>query len=251
RPRPLAEQPAATARPVRRAVRGGPDAAGGPRAVRDGTAAEAGRAGGGGLVRPPAGRAAGAGDRRRVGGKGAGEAAAPGGWAGALQRSGAAAEAEAVLRRGQRRHPTDVWLNFALAHHLHKKARPDRAEAVRFYTAARSLRPEVGHDLAHALEELDRHEEAVAIFEELCRLRPDNSRHVNCLAYALIKVGRLEEAVAVARKAMRLAPDRAGPPNNLGLALKDQGKLAEAEKAFREAIRLRPTYHEAHANLAS
>jgi eukaryotic-like serine/threonine-protein kinase len=65
----------------------------------------------------------------------------------ALHHAGDAAAAEAVLRGAQRRHPGDVWVNYDLAGVLEKLARRD--DAIRYYTAARSIRPET----AHALED--------------------------------------------------------------------------------------------------
>ncbi len=65
----------------------------------------------------------------------------------ALHHGGDAAAAEAVLRAAQRRHPGDVWVNYDLAGVLEKLARRD--DAIRYYTAARSIRPET----AHALED--------------------------------------------------------------------------------------------------
>ena len=61
----------------------------------------------------------------------------------ALKDAGDPAGAEAVLRRAQQRHPGDVWINYDLASSLEKLAR--REEAIRYYTAARSLRPETAH----------------------------------------------------------------------------------------------------------
>ncbi len=68
----------------------------------------------------------------------------------ALNNAADPAGAEAVLRRAQQRYPGDVWINYDLAIALEKLAR--REEAIRYYTAARSLRPETAHELAHALE---------------------------------------------------------------------------------------------------
>ncbi len=70
--------------------------------------------------------------------------------------------AEAVLRRAQQRHPGDVWINYDLARALEKLAR--REEAIRYYTAARSLRPETAHELAHTLGYKGEREEEIAIF---------------------------------------------------------------------------------------
>ena len=88
----------------------------------------------------------------------------------ALKDAGDPAGAEAVLRRAQRRYPGDVWINYDLASSLEKLAR--REEAIRYYTAARSLRPETAHELAHALGDKGERDEEIAVFEDLRRLRP-------------------------------------------------------------------------------
>jgi serine/threonine-protein kinase len=73
---------------------------------------------------------------------------------GALHGAGDPTGAEAVLREGQRRYPGDVWLNYNLAACLERLNR--REEAIRYYMAAKSLRPETAHSLAHALEQKGR-----------------------------------------------------------------------------------------------
>ena len=110
----------------------------------------------------------------------------------ALKDAGDPAGAEAVLRRAQQRHPGDVWINYDLARALEKLAR--REEAIRYYTAARSLRPETAHELAHALENKGERDEEIAVFEDLRRLRPGNGRHLGCLGRALKNQGRSQEA---------------------------------------------------------
>lgn len=186
--------------------------------------------------------------------------------AGALWHSGAVREAEAVLRQGQRRYPTDVWLNYMLATVLQLRPEPDLAEAVGFYRAARAVRPEIGHDLAHALEKAGRREEATALFEELCRLRPANAEHRSCLGAALQVQGRLAEAVTHHRQALALDPayaqtglgralqapdtkDAAKVYHDLGRALYRQDWLEGASACYRRAIELEPTDALAHCNL--
>ena len=56
-----------------------------------------------------------------------------------LNGSGDSALAESVLRKAQQRHPRDVWVNYELGRALEKQSRGD--EAIRFYTAARAIRP--------------------------------------------------------------------------------------------------------------
>ena len=113
--------------------------------------------------------------------------------------------------QGQRLYPGDVWLNFDLARCLERLAR--REEAIRYYMAARSLRPETAHELAHALEAKGETDQAIAVFQDLARLRPKESRHLTCLGKALQDRGRnqestavLEAAVDAARAAVALRP---------------------------------------------
>ena len=55
---------------------------------------------------------------------------------------GQAEAAVALLRAAAGRHPGDVWVNYALAGALDRLRPSAREEAVRYYTAARALRPE-------------------------------------------------------------------------------------------------------------
>jgi len=174
----------------------------------------------------------------------------------ALSNAADPAVAEAVLRRAQQRHPGDVWINYDLAVALEKLAR--REEAIRYYTAARSLRPETAHELAHALQAKGETDEAIGVFEDLRRLRPGNGRHLGCLGKALKNQGRsqeagaiLEAAAAANREAIRLRPDDAYAHFSLGFTLEQQGKPDEGIAAFRTAIRIQPDYANAHNNLAS
>ena len=87
-------------------------------------------------------------------------------------------------------------------------------EAIRFYTAARAIRPETAHELAHALEKRGDSDESLAVHRDLNALRPGNATILGCL-------GRLLKAKGLAREASEA--------------------LAAAEAAEREAERLRPT----------
>jgi serine/threonine-protein kinase len=172
----------------------------------------------------------------------------------ALSAAGDAAAAEKVLRAAQQRHPGDVWVNYDLAQVLEKLNRLE--EAIRYYVAARSIRPETAHALAHALEARGESDEAIVVFQGLARLRPGNGRHLGCLGRALQGRGRsqeagvvLEAAVAALREQIRLNPDDASAHTILGNALTAQGKLGDAVAAYREAIRLQPDDAAVHTNL--
>jgi eukaryotic-like serine/threonine-protein kinase len=162
--------------------------------------------------------------------------------------------AESVLRSAQQWYPRDVWVNYALGRVLETLSRRD--EAIRFYTAARSIRPETAHELAHALEKRGESDEAIAVFRDLKRLRPGNARHLGCLGKALKTKGLSREAdetfdaaVAAGREAIRLKPEVAANHGSLGVALWGQGKLDEAIAELRTAIRLQPNNASGHFSL--
>jgi tetratricopeptide (TPR) repeat protein len=174
----------------------------------------------------------------------------------ALKNAGDPAGAEAVLRQAQQRHPSDVWINYDLAGSLQKLARPE--EAIRYYTAARSLHPETAHELAHALGDKGERDEEIAVFEDLRRLRPGIGRHLGCLGRALQSKGRLpearamlEEAASANREAVRKRPDDAYAHFSLGFALAIQGKPDEAIAEYRTAISIQPNDASFHDSLCA
>jgi serine/threonine-protein kinase len=173
----------------------------------------------------------------------------------ALKDAGDPARSEALLRRAQQVHPDDVWINYDLARALEKLARRD--EAIRFYTAARSLRRETAHELAHVLEAKGQRDEGIAVLEDLRQLRPDSGRHLGCLGRALRGQGRSQEAKAVLasaeaanREAVRQRPEDALAHSTLGFSLYMQGKLDEAVPEYRSAIRIQPRNAEFHDTLS-
>jgi Flp pilus assembly protein TadD len=124
--------------------------------------------------------------------------------------------------------------------------------------AARSLRPETAHDLAHALEAKGETDQAIVVFQDLARLRPKDGKHLFCLGAALKSRGRnqeakviLDNAIAALRAAIAHKPDFPAAHNLLGFALRDQGKLDEAIAEYRTALRLKPGLSEAHYNLGN
>jgi serine/threonine-protein kinase len=163
----------------------------------------------------------------------------------ALCDAGDPAAAERVLRAAQRLFPGDLWLSYNLGRSLEKLAR--RQEAIRYYTAAQAIRPEVSHDLAHALDMAGEPDEAIAVFQELARLRLANGRNLVCLAKTLSYRGRSKEAarvLAAAVSAQRLEtkkhPDDGLAHFQLARALEQQGQRELAVAEFRVAAKLRP-----------
>jgi eukaryotic-like serine/threonine-protein kinase len=168
-----------------------------------------------------------------------------------LEGFGESELAESVLRKAQQRHPGDVWVNYTLARVLAKQSRGD--EAIRFYTAARAIRPETAHGLGHALEKRGDRDEAIAVFRDLAALRPGIAEHLSCLGHALKQSGRKREAretfelaVVAGREAVRLKPDSRSAHDGLGYALQAKGQWDEAIASYKKAIELNMNSPRAH-----
>jgi serine/threonine protein kinase/tetratricopeptide (TPR) repeat protein len=141
----------------------------------------------------------------------------------ALIRIGALKEAAAFLRRGQRLHPDDFWINVNLGTCLTELNPPQVDEAIRFYTCAVALRPEapVAHyDLNRALQKKGRFDEAIVEIREAIRLDPKEAYFHTGLALALEVQGNHNEALAEFREATELALE-------LGLNQKDFDTLVD------------------------
>jgi serine/threonine-protein kinase len=171
-----------------------------------------------------------------------------------LSRAGDAAAAETVLRAAQRRHPGDVWVNHDLGSVLGKRGRYQ--ESIRYFMAARALRPETAKNLAGYLQAAGETNEAILVLQDLVGLRPKNLYSPVVLGGMLLIQGRAQEgrkvldaAVAALREAIRLRPDDATAHAYLGLALRHQRKLDEAAAALRKAVELAPDYAWAHERL--
>jgi Flp pilus assembly protein TadD len=171
-----------------------------------------------------------------------------------LYNAGDRASALSVLRTAQQHHPRDLWVTYELGRVLENLSRRD--EAICFYTAARSIRPETAHVLAHALAHRGDSDEAIAVFRDLMNLRPHDAGNLGCLGRALMQKGltreageMLERAVAAGRARIDERPDDGGAHYTLGLDLEAQGKLGEAIAEFRTATRLTPDLAEFHTAL--
>jgi serine/threonine protein kinase/Flp pilus assembly protein TadD len=163
-----------------------------------------------------------------------------------------AKEAVALLRRAQRRHPGDFWINHQLSAYLPLMEPPRPAEAVAFSRAALASRPrsaEAHSALAHALQADGKRDEAQAEYREAIALRPDYYPAHFGLGNVLSARGELAEALAEFREAIRSLPRSGEAHLNLGNILDRQGKLAEAEAEWREAVQLMPRSPYPHTNL--
>ena len=140
--------------------------------------------------------------------------------------------------------------NLAVA--LQEEGRVD--EAIRHYQRAAELRPDYApahNNMGTALRAMGRLDEAIGAYERALAVMPDYpDAHYN-LANALLEGHRASEAADHLHAASRLLPGSAGIHNNLGKALAEQGRLEEAAAEMRKAVALDPASATAHHNLGN
>jgi tetratricopeptide (TPR) repeat protein len=158
-----------------------------------------------------------------------------------------------LLRQAQERHPSDFWVNQALAECYYSSQPRQLAEAIRFYSIAVALRPEcptVRVNLGLVLRDAGRVVEAIVEYRTALRLDAGCFLARNNLGNALREKGLLEEAIVEFRKAIAIAPPTcAFVHDNLGMVLGLKGEVEEATACFLKAIELDPRYASAHYNL--
>jgi Flp pilus assembly protein TadD len=167
--------------------------------------------------------------------------------AAALRRAGDEDAALAALKSAQRIHPSDLWLNYELARSFERHG--DDEQAARFYTAARTVRPEVGHALAHVLERQGRGEAAVDLFREMTRLHPDSPSHFVCLANALFEERQDDAALAACGRALELKSNQPDARLVRAATLAGRGDLGAAETELRALLEAYPSKWEAYDEL--
>ena len=109
-------------------------------------------------------------------------------------------------------------------------------------------------NLGSALLQKGRVDEAVAFFEKVLEGQPEDgitsaTAHKN-LGWVCLQNGQVAEAVRHLQKALETQPDDATAHNALGKILLQQGRVDEAMSHFRKALEIRPDFVSAHTNLA-
>jgi serine/threonine protein kinase/Flp pilus assembly protein TadD len=153
---------------------------------------------------------------------------------------------EMLLRRAQRDHPGEFWVNIKLGDALshRKRTRARLQEAARYYSAANSIRPNswlgiscVG-SVMFDLGEMDR---AIDCTRREIELRPHDANCRFKLAFYLQQVpGNTDEALESHRKATELEPNNPMYHHQLGVALAKSGRWEAAIAPLRRAAELVP-----------
>ena len=93
--------------------------------------------------------------------------------AAALREAGEPGEAIGLLEPARFRHRDVPWIHQELGLSLRTVRPPRREAALRAFTAATTLRPEMGFELAMALSDAGQTVEAISVLEDVARRRPE------------------------------------------------------------------------------
>jgi tetratricopeptide (TPR) repeat protein len=168
------------------------------------------------------------------------------------QQAGRWAEAEKLYREVLRGNPNDVNALRLLAGCALYAGRSHEAE--RLLTRAVTQAPDYVDarlDLGRVFKDQHQLEKAIAQFEKVIELEPDNYQGHHLLAATLGPAARSYDAIEAYRKVLQLRPQHAGAWLGLAHMLKTIGQQQEAIEAYRECIRLKPGNGETYWSLAN
>jgi|GEM_PF-7023113 len=99
------------------------------------------------------------------------------------------------------------------------------------------------------LYDQNRFDDAVTVYKEVIRLKPDNQAAYSNLGSSYFRLQKLDEALQAFRQAVQLNPNDAEARQNLGAGLAAQGNFDDAIKEYLQAIALKPDLAPAHYSL--
>jgi Tfp pilus assembly protein PilF len=127
----------------------------------------------------------------------------------------------------------------------------DLQRSVEHYSEAVRISPTYAvafNNLAGALLQLQRADEAEAAWRRALALRPGYTAAACNLAGVLLKSERLDEAMEWCRQALRADPDAGCAHYNLGMAFLRMGRLDAAGEHLAASVRSEPDYPDARVN---
>lgn len=140
------------------------------------------------------------------------------------------------LKQVQQQHADSFIANFALANAL-RAGNP--TESIRYYQAALAIRPNavpVANNLAVALSDVKRTEEAVDLFRQTLQLEPQAIQVRYNLGLTLKFAGRIQDAISEFEQVVTLQPEFNEADGALGRTLFEAGRYAEARAVLQRYL---------------
>lgn len=153
-------------------------------------------------------------------------------------RQGRADEAVATLELALENGVTQSEVRIKLGQYLAESGRPARAIELLSATAGRD--PDALIALGNAYMLAGRSRDAIATYERLLSVDPDNALAWENIGAAHLGAGRHADAEAALRKALALDPNLAGAHTALGVVLAATRRSGEAIESWKRAIALDP-----------
>lgn len=169
----------------------------------------------------------------------------------ALHQRGDLPHAETLYAEVLRREPA----NFDALHMMGVLARQGGAPEAAIGLIGQAIAIDSGKAAAHcnlgaALQDMRRHEEALACYERALALQPNYPMALANRGNALRRLGRVEEALASYDAALALQGAYTEALCNRGIALHLLGRREEALDSFGQALTLRPGHAESYCGAA-
>ncbi|HYV34874.1 MAG TPA: tetratricopeptide repeat protein [Gemmataceae bacterium] len=176
-------------------------------------------------------------------------------FAAVLEATDGKAEAVQLLQHARRRHVADFWINFHLALSFATSKSPNYDEAIRYFTAALTIRPTCAgahFNLGVALQLKHRLDEALAAYREVIRLEPNNAGAYLGVSNVLRGKKEWGEAIAALKEAIRLKEARYVEQkfpvmhHELAWLYYEKGSFDDAIAASRRAVSMNPNYWQSY-----
>jgi tetratricopeptide (TPR) repeat protein len=146
----------------------------------------------------------------------------------------------------------DNWVAYGnLAKALADKGKID--EAIAEYRKVLQLRPDepiASNGLAVLLGKRGKADESIRLLDQVLKRHPNDAPTHNNLGMLLAGAGRADDAIAQFHTAVAIQPDFADAQHNLGILLSTKGRFEEAVGHYEQAICLQPNFVKARKNLA-
>jgi tetratricopeptide (TPR) repeat protein len=127
-------------------------------------------------------------------------------------------------------------------------------EAIVHYREALEIKPDVAEvqsNLGNALVQQGEVEEAIVHLQKALQIDPTYAEAYNYMGNAAIKKGQAAEAIGYYQKAIEFNTSYAEAQNNLGVAFLRNGQVDEAIAHYKEAVEIRPGSAEMQFNLGN